>query len=203
MERLRHLAEKAIHVPDRAGLLGIEGEAAALYFQAFPALLTETSQALGTFDYTRRSRRPPADPLNACFSLCYALLTRVWATVLEIAGLDPWVGLYHVERPGRPSLALDMMEPFRPILADSAVLMAVNNGEIGADAFVRSAGGCALTPGGRRPLIMAWERRLEQELSHPVFGYQMSMRRMPHVQARLLARHLMGEIAAYPHYIPR
>ena len=203
MERLRHLAEKAMHVPDRAGLLGIEGEAAALYFQAFPALLTETTQTLGTFDYARRSRRPPADPLNACFSLCYALLTRVWANVLEIAGLDPWVGLYHVERPGRPSLALDMMEPFRPILADSAVLMAVNNGEIGADAFVRCAGGCALTPGGRRALIMAWERRLDQELSHPVFGYQVSMRRMLHVQARLLARHLMGEIAAYPHYIPR
>jgi CRISPR-associated endonuclease Cas1 len=108
-----------------------------------------------------------------------------------------------VERPGRPSLALDMMEPFRPILADSTVLMAVNNGEIGANGFVRSAGGCALTPGGRRALITAWERRLEQELSHPVFSYQVSMRRMLHVQARLLARHLMGEIAAYPHYIPR
>ena len=151
----------------------------------------------------RRSRRPPAGPLNACFSLCYALLTRVWANVLEIAGLDPWVGLYHVERPGRHSLALDMMEPFRPILANSAVLMAVNNGEVGADAFIRSGGGCALTPGGRRALIAAWERRFDQELSHPVFGYQVSMRRMLHAKARLLARHLMGEIAAYPHYIPR
>ena len=203
MERLGHLAEKASQAPNRAGLLGSEGEAAALYFQAFPALFTDAARALGTFDYARRSRRPPADPLNACLSLCYALLTRVWATTLEIAGLDPWVGLYHVERPGRPSLALDMMEPFRPILADSAVLMAVNNGEIGADAFIQSGGGCALIPTGRRALIAAWERRLDQELSHPVFGYQVSMRRMLHVQARLLARHLAGELATYPHYIPR
>ncbi len=203
LERLRQLAEKTSQAPDRSALLGTEGEAAALYFQAFPAQFTETARALGTFDYARRSRRPPADPLNACFSLSYALLTRAWATVLEIAGLDPWVGLYHVERPGRPALALDMMEPFRPILADSTVLMAVNNGEIGPDAFIRSAGGCALTPVGRRSLIAGWERRLDQELSHPVFGYQISMRRMLHVQARLLVRHLTGEIAKYPHYIPR
>jgi CRISPR-associated exonuclease Cas4/CRISPR-associated protein Cas1 len=96
-----------------------------------------------------------------------------------------------------------MMEPFRPILADSAVLMAVNNGEIGNGDFVRAAGGCALTPAGRRSLIAVWERRLDQESSHPQFGYQVSMRRMLHVQARLLARYLMGEIPAYPHYVPR
>ena len=203
MERLRHLAEKAMHVPDRAGLLGIEGEAAALYFQAFPALFTETTAG------ARHIRlcaplSPAARGPDECVPL--ALLRTADPDLgqrMEIAGLDPWVGLYHVAQPGRPSLALDMMEPFRPILADSAVLMAVNNGEVGADAFIRSGGGCALTPGGRRALIAAWERRLDQELSHPVFGYQVSMRRMLHVQARLLARHLMGEIAAYPHYIPR
>lgn len=89
MERLRHLTEKAVHVPDRGALLGTEGEAAAIYFQAFPSLFTDAAHALGTFDYARRSRRPPADPLNACFSLSYALLTRAWATALEIAGLDP------------------------------------------------------------------------------------------------------------------
>jgi CRISPR-associated exonuclease Cas4/CRISPR-associated protein Cas1 len=203
MERLRHLAEKTVQAHERGGLLGIEGEAASLYFQAMPNLFTDAAHALGTFDYERRTRRPPADPLNACLSLCYSLLTRALATALEIAGLDPWVGLYHVERPSRPSLALDMMEPFRPILADSAVLMAINNGEIGRGDFVRAGGGCALTPSGRRGLITAWERRLDQELSHPQFGYRLSMRRMLHVQARLLARYLMGELAAYPHYVPR
>lgn len=203
LERLKRLAERAPHAADRASLLGIEGEAASLYFTTFPETFTEAARALGTFDWTKRTRRPPADPLNACLSLAYALLARVTATALEIAGLDPWVGLYHVERPGRPALALDLMEPLRPVLADSAVLMAVNNDELGTDDFVQAAGGCALTPGGRRKLIGAWERRLEQEQAHPLFGYQVSMRRMLHVQARLLARHLAGEIAEYPHYVPR
>ena len=188
---------------DRASLLGNEGEAASLYFAALPDTFTEAARALGTFDWTKRTRRPPADPLNACLSLAYALLVRVTATALEIAGLDPWAGLYHVERPGRPALALDVMEPLRPILADSTVLMAVNNGELGPGDFVRAAGGCALTPSGRRKLICAWERRLDQEQAHPLFGYQVSMRRMLHVQARLLAKHLAGEIRDYPDYVPR
>jgi CRISPR-associated exonuclease Cas4/CRISPR-associated protein Cas1 len=203
LDRLKRLVERAPHAANQASLLGIEGEAASLYFAAFPATFTDTARALGTFDWTKRTRRPPADPLNACLSLAYALLARVTATALEIAGLDPWVGLYHVERPGRPALALDLMEPLRPILADSAVLMAVNNGELGPGDFVRAAGGCALTPGGRRRLIAAWERRLDQEQAHPLFGYQVSMRRMLHVQARLLARHLSGELSEYPHYVPR
>jgi CRISPR-associated exonuclease Cas4/CRISPR-associated protein Cas1 len=203
LERLRRLADRAPHAADRGILLGLEGEAASLYFAALPSTFTEAARALGTFDWAKRSRRPPADPLNACLSLAYALLARITATVLEIAGLDPWIGLYHVERPGRPALALDMMEPLRPILADSAVLMAVNNGELGGGDFVRAAGGCALTPAGRRALIRAWERRLEQEQAHPLFGYQVSMRRMLHVQARLLAKHLGGELDPYPHYVPR
>ncbi len=203
IDRLRRLADRAAHAPDRATLLGLEGEAASLYFAGLPETFTDAARALGAFDWTRRTRRPPADPLNACLSLAYALLVRVVATALEIAGLDPWVGLFHVERPGRPALALDLMEPLRPILADSAVLTAINNGELDADDFVRAAGGCALKPAGRRKLIGAFERRLEQEQAHPLFGYQVSMRRMLHVQARLLAKHLSGELAAYPHYVPR
>ena len=203
IDRLRRLAERAPHAVDRAQLLGIEGEAASLYFAALPETFTDAARALGTFDWTKRTRRPPADPLNACLSLAYALLARLIATTLEVAGLDPWVGLFHVERPGRPALALDVMEPFRPLLADSTVLMAINNAEVGADDFVTAAGGCALTAAGRRKLIAAWERRLEQEQAHPLFGYQVSMRRMLHVQARLLAKHLAGELAEYPHYVPR
>lgn len=184
-------------------LLGMEGEGAALYFRGFANMLAPTVTALPAFDFTKRSRRPPADPINACLSLAYALLTRSTATALEIAGLDPWKGIYHVERPGRPALALDLMEPLRPILADSAVLMALNNGELGAEDFIVTGPGCALKPAGRRKLIAAYERRLDQEAAHPVFGYQISMRRTLHVQARLLSKHFKGELPTYPHYTPR
>jgi len=188
---------------DRSALLGMEGEGAALYFRGFSNMLVSTVAELPAFDFTKRSRRPPADPINACLSLAYALLTRSTSTALEIAGLDPWKGVYHVERPGRPALALDLMEPLRPILADSAVLMALNNGELGADDFIVTGPGCALKPAGRRKLIAAYERRLDQEAVHPVFGYQISMRRTLHVQARLLAKHFKGELPNYPHYTPR
>jgi CRISPR-associated exonuclease Cas4/CRISPR-associated protein Cas1 len=96
-----------------------------------------------------------------------------------------------------------MMEPLRPILADSAVLTAINQGELGPSDFVMVGPSCNLTPTGRRTLIKAFERRLDQEATHPTFGYQISMRRMLHVQARLLARYLRGELAIYPHYVPR
>ena len=110
---------------------------------------------------------------------------------------------FQFERPGRPALALDLIEPYRSILADSAVLMALNNGEIEPGDFIYAAGGCALKPRARRSLIEAYERRLDQETTHPVLGYQLSMRRLIHVQARLFARWLLGEIPEYPHYVPR
>ncbi len=203
LSQLKDVVARIERARDFRELLGLEGEAAALYFRGFPKLFTEAARALPEFDFERRSRRPPADPVNACLSLVYALLTRTIGTVLEIAGLDPWKGLYHVERPGRPALALDLMEPVRPILADSAVLTAINNGEVQPDDFLVTGPGCALKPPGRRKLIAAYERRLDQEAAHPEFGYQISMRRTLHVQARLLAKHLKGEIPTYPHYVPR
>lgn len=203
LERLARLVPRAVAARDLQTLLGLEGDGAALYFRAFPGLLTEKAAALPAFAFDRRTRRPPADPVNACLSLSYALLTRAVATTLDSVGLDPWAGLYHTDRPGRPALALDLMEPLRPILADSAVLTALNQGELTPGDFVVAGPGCNLTPGGRRTLIRAFERRLEQEAAHPVFGYQISMRRMLHVQARLLARHLRGEVPVYPHYVPR
>jgi CRISPR-associated exonuclease Cas4/CRISPR-associated protein Cas1 len=202
-ETLKRLADRTAKAAGLPELLGVEGEGAAVYFRALPALFTDKVAALPAFSFERRSRRPPADPVNACLSLCYALLTRACATALEIAGLDPWAGLYHADRPGRPALALDFMEPLRPILADSAVLTALNNGELTPADFITVGPGCNLTAGGRRTLIRAFERRLDQEASHPTFGYQISMRRMLHVQARLFARHLLGEIDSYPHYCPR
>lgn len=201
LERLRQLALLAEDAKDASHLLGVEGDAAALYFAAFSTMLS--AAAPPAFDFTKRTRRPPADPINACISLSYALLTRTWEAALAIAGLDPWKGFYHVERPGRPALALDMIEPYRPILADSAVIGAINNGEVGGEDFVVAGPGCNLKPHARKKLIAAYERRLDQETTHPVFGYRISMRRLIHVQARLLVRHLLGETPGYPHYLPR
>jgi CRISPR-associated exonuclease Cas4/CRISPR-associated protein Cas1 len=203
IDRLAIIAGKTDRAADASELLGLEGEAAALYFRALPNLFTEAVAALPAFNFERRNRRPPADPVNACLSLCYALLTRTFVAAVTTVGLDPWKGLHHVERPGRPALALDLIEPYRPILADSTVLMALNNGELSPGDFVHAAGGCNLRPGARRRLIEGYERRLDQESTHPVFGYQLSMRRMIQVQARLFARWLLGEIPDYPHYTPR
>jgi CRISPR-associated exonuclease Cas4/CRISPR-associated protein Cas1 len=203
LDRLAILAARTDRAADASELLGMEGEAAALYFRALPRLFSEAVAAFPDFAFERRNRRPPADPVNACLSLAYALLTRTFVAAVTTVGLDPWKGLHHVERPGRPSLALDLIEPYRPILADSAVLMALNNGEVAPGDFVFAGGGCNLKSGARRRLIEAYERRLDQESTHPVFGYQLSMRRMIQVQARLFARWLLGEIPQYPHYLPR
>lgn len=203
LDRLALLAQRTPRAEDPSQLLGMEGEAAALYFRALPNLFSEAVSALPAFAFERRNRRPPADPINACLSLAYALLTRTFGAALTAVGLDPWKGLHHVERPGRPALALDLIEPYRPILADSAVLTALNNGELAPTDFVYAAGGCNLKPGARRSLIAAYERRLDQDTTHPVFGYQVSVRRLIQVQARLFARWLLGEIPDYPHYVPR
>jgi CRISPR-associated exonuclease Cas4/CRISPR-associated protein Cas1 len=202
LARLKRLAEAAPHARTAEALLGVEGEAAALYFGAFENLLGAVA-ARDSFRFEYRNRRPPADPVNALLSFAYALLVRALVGPATAAGLDPYLGMFHRPRHGRPSLALDLMEPFRPILADSVVLMAINNGEVGPKDFIRNGPSCALTPSGRRAFISAWERRLDQETTHPVFGYRLSMRRLLAVQHRLFARHLMGEIPTMPHYVPR
>jgi CRISPR-associated exonuclease Cas4/CRISPR-associated protein Cas1 len=203
LDALQRLADRASAAADAALLLGFEGEAAAIYFRNLPNLFTKAVASLPAFSFDRRNRRPPTDPVNACLSLAYALLMRTFIAALAVAGFDPWKGFYHTERPGRPALALDLVEPFRPILADSAVLTALNNGELGPNDFIYAAGGCNLDPKARRSLIEGYERRLDQEITHPIFGYQIAMRRMLHVQARLLARFCLGEIPAYPHIVPR
>lgn len=136
-------------------------------------------------------------------SLAYAMLARHLTVALTSIGLDPYRGFYHAPRYGRPTLALDLMEPFRPIIADSVVLSAVNTGEIGAGDFVVATTGTALTQAGRRRFVEAFERRLSQETTHPLFGYRLSLRRLILVQARLLSRFLLGELPRYPHYLPR
>ena len=203
LDRLRRLASNAEREPDPNRILGHEGEAAALYFGEFENLISRQRALDGGFDFSTRTRRPPTDPVNALLSFAYTLAVRTFTVTLETAGFDPLLGFFHRPRPGRPALALDMMEPFRPVLCDSTVLMVINNGEVGASDFVRNGPACAMKPSGRKALIAAWERRLDQEATHPVFGYRISMRRILVVQCRLLARHLLGEIPSIPHYVPR
>jgi CRISPR-associated exonuclease Cas4/CRISPR-associated protein Cas1 len=203
LEALARLADRAPHAATASELLGIEGEAAARYFRLFDTMLGEAARHFPEFAFEKRTRRPPADPVNAMLSLAYALLTRTWLTVLSAVGFDPYLGFYHRPRFGRPALALDMMEPFRPVLADSTVIGAINNGEVKADAFWSAGPAVNLKAHAKRALIAAYERRLDQEVTHPVFGYRVSMRRLLEVQARLFARYLQGEIDDYPHYLVR
>lgn len=200
LDRMNRVADRASTAETMSELLGLEGEAAAIYFEYFQRMLTP---AAPEFQFATRTRRPPTDPVNALLSMSYALLTRTFLSTLQSVGFDPYQGFYHQPRHGRPALALDMMEPYRPIIADSTVLQVINNGEVSADDFVLNGPACALKPAGRKALIAAYERRLGQETTHPVFGYQVSMRRLIEVQMRLLARHLDGELTEYPHYTPR
>jgi CRISPR-associated endonuclease Cas1/CRISPR-associated protein Cas4 len=207
LERLSVARRSAGRAASLGELLGHEGDGAGVYFRAFAAMLSPPKRGDGvdpaTFRFDSRNRRPPMDPVNAMLSLGYAMLARHWTVALASIGLDPYRGFYHAPRYGRPSLALDMMEPFRPIIVDSVVLSVVNTGEIGAADFVVAPTGTALTQPGRRRFIEAFERRLSQETTHPLFGYRLSMRRLMLVQARLLSRFLLGELPSFPHHLPR
>ena len=205
LDRLRTARRSSGGAARTSELLGMEGDAAATYFRAFADLLKQpdTADEPVPFHFEARNRRPPADPVNAMLSLAYAMLTRHVTIAAASVGLDPYRGFYHAPRYGRPALALDLMEPFRPIIADSVVLSAINTGEVRPADFVQGATGTALTQAGRRRFVAAFERRLSQDTTHPVFGYRVSMRRMILVQARLLSRFLMGELPSYPHYLPR
>lgn len=183
-------------------LLGIEGTAARRYFGEFAGMVRDDTLR-ARFEADGRLRRPPRDPINALLSFAYALLAREWTVVLHSVGLDPYLGFYHQPRYGRPALALDMMEEFRPLIADSVVLTAVNNGEVQTTDFIERIGSVSLTPEGRRRFIETYERRMSQEVTHPVFGYQVSYRRVLEVQARLLGRYLVGEIPDLPAIVTR
>jgi CRISPR-associated endonuclease Cas1/CRISPR-associated protein Cas4 len=196
--------DQAERADSLARLLGIEGNAAARYFRHFSRMLRAPDpEAPTTFDFNTRNRRPPTDPVNALLSFAYSMLARSFTVTLSAIGFDPYRGFYHQPRYGRPALALDMMEPFRPLLADSVVLLAINNGEVRIGDFDYVAGACALSAEGRKRFIATFERRLDQEITHPLFGYKLSYRRLIELQSRLLGRHLLGEIAEYPNFITR
>lgn len=197
VSQLGVLAEQAAEAEAVESLLGIEGTAARLYFSRFSNVLRNDD--LGTFDFEGRNRRPPRDPINCLLSFAYALLTKdVTATVWAV-GFDPYLGVYHRPRFGRPALALDLAEEFRPLIAESVAVNSVNNGEMRRGAFTIRAQGVAMTKQGRQAFIKSYERRMDQEVTHPTYGYRITYRRVLEVQARILGAYLLGEI---PEYVP-
>lgn len=204
LARLKQLVESARQAGSLESLLGIEGTAARLYFEAFGGMLKVEDQAERlAFDFTARNRRPPKDPVNALLSLGYALLARDLTVTCHVVGFDPFLGFYHQPRFGRPALALDLMEGFRPLIVDSAVLTAINARMVTARDFVRAGEAVALTAGGRKGFIRAYEQRMDTLVTHPRFGYRVSYRRVLEIQVRLLARVVTGELARYPGFETR
>jgi CRISPR-associated protein Cas1 len=203
LARLKQLAAQAEDATSAESLLGIEGTAARLYFGHFPRMLRPKGDAALVFDMDGRSRRPPQDPVNALLSLGYALLTKDLAVTVSRVGFDPFLGFYHRPRYGRPALALDLMEEFRPLIVDSIVLSLVNGGILAPGDFIRRGIGVALKPPARAKFFEAYERRMDEEVTHPIFGYRVSYRRVLDIQARLLARLLSREIKKYPGFQTR
>ncbi len=206
-EALSRLADAAVavaQVTSLAGLLGMEGAAARTYFQALPSMLRpELSLPGGPFTFEGRNRRPPKDAVNALLSFVYALIVKDLTAACIGVGLDPYCGLFHRPRFGRPSLALDLAEEFRPLIGDSVAITLINNGEMRPSHFVVRAGGVALTSDGRKIVLANYERRMDAEVTHPLFGYRITYRRVLEVQVRLLAARLMGEVPAYVAFTTR
>ena len=196
LAEMARLLESSGRAESAEEILGIEGTLAALYFSAFAKLL-RSADVDTDWDFKSRNRRPPKDPINALLSFGYAMLAKECTVALLAEGLDPWWGLYHRPRHGRPALALDLMEEFRPLIVDSAVVTAVNTGMVRQRDFNRSASGCMLTPAGRKAFIRAYEARLDQLVTHPVFDYRCAWRTLIRIQARFLARWLRGDVPAY------
>ena len=210
--------KRAINRVERAtsaqSLLGIEGTAARIYFQHFAGMLKPGDEPLDplnelgkpprfAFDFRGRNRRPPRDPVNALLSLAYALLSKDLTVIAASVGFDPYLGFFHLPRPGRPALSLDLMEPFRPLIADSVVLSAINNRMVYPEHFYEAGRGVTMTDPGRKALFRAYEQRMDQLVTHPLFDYRVSYRRLLEIQTRLLARVVSGELETYPAFVTR
>ncbi len=182
-------------------LRGIEGESARIYFSTFTRMVREDR---ATFTLDGRNRRPPTDPINALLSFLYALLMNDCVAAAEGVGLDPQMGFLHALRPGRAALALDLMEELRSVLADRLALTLINRKQVAAKHFVNRPGGAVhLEDDGRKEVIVAYQKRKQEEITHPVLDQKMPLGLVPHIQARLLARVLRGDLEAYPPYLYR
>lgn len=204
VEALAAMARSAGDAASPAELLGIEGAAARVYFENFSGVVRGVQgQMASEFEVNGRKRRPAPDPINALLGYVYSLLVKDLVAVCIGVGLDPYIGVFHRPRYGRPALALDLMEEFRPLLADSTVIGMLNNGEVTSGDFDRRSGGCWLTSQGRRKVIRAYERRLDIQITHPVFKYRVSYRRVLDVQARILAGVILKELPDYTPIVTR
>ncbi len=185
--------------PDLETVRGIEGDAARAYFAAFDELIVANKEA---FFFRQRSRRPPLDNMNALLSFLYTLLTHDAASALEASGLDPAVGFLHRDRPGRPSLALDLVEELRPVLGDRLALTLVNRKQIQASDFRTMEGGAVwLTDEGRKKVLAAYQKRKQEEIVHPFLEEKAPLGLVAHLQATLLARHIRRDLDGYPPFL--
>jgi CRISPR-associated protein Cas1 len=197
--RLTAAARSALAAADLNGLRGTEGDAANAYFTVFGSLLR-----VGDMPFSNRTRRPPRDPVNALLSFLYVLLTADCRAAVEAAGLDPQMGFLHRDRPGRPSLALDLAEEFRAPLADRACLTLLNRRQLGRGDFRHEETGAVfLIEDARKTVLTAWQERKRTTVTHPFLSEKMPLGLVPHVQAQLLARHLRGDLDGYPAYVWR
>jgi CRISPR-associated protein Cas1 len=215
LAKLKNSAETARNATSLDELLGIEGAAASFYFSQFSGMIkvedelaaeppaNAGAQLRFNFDFNGRKRRPPTDPVNALLSLAYSLLAKDCAIAALTVGFDPYVGFYHQPRFGRPALALDVMEEFRPLIAESCVLTAINNRMISEKDFVRAGRAVNLSAAGRRQFFVAYEARMNHLVTHPIFDYKVTYRRELELQFRILARYLTGEINQYVPFMTR
>lgn len=197
VDRLAHILRRVgLAEQSQETLRGAEGEAAKLYFGVFDLLIRSPDPEMR---WRGRSRRPPLDPVNAVLSFLYTLLTHDCRSAAESVGLDPAVGFLHSDRPGRPSLALDLMEELRPVLADRLALSMINRRQFRAKDFeTREGGAVFLSDDARKTLLAAWQERKKEERLHPFLAEKMPLGLVPYVQAQMLARHLRGDLDAYP-----
>ncbi len=201
----RDMAEMLTRIERAASvesLLGLEGQSASLYFGEFSRMLKGQPPGQG-FDFKNRNRRPPRDPVNCLLSFAYAMLCKDCFSVACTVGFDPYWGFFHAGKYGKPSLALDLMEEFRAVIADSVVLTMVNNRMVTPADFLVWGSACQLTEAGRRQFFVAYEQRKATIIRHPVYGYKMSYGRMLEVQARMLSAYVRGDVPQYTGFTVR
>lgn len=197
--RLSRIADDVRKCCSLDGVRGYEGDAARTYFEVFDHLITESKDE---FFFRTRSRRPPLDKVNALLSFLYTLVTHDVASALEGVGLDPAAGFLHRDRPGRPSLALDLVEELRPILADRMALSLINRKQVAASGFrTTESGGIEMDDETRKTVLVAYQKRKQEQIVHPYLREKIAFGIVPHAQALLLARHLRGELDGYPCFL--
>lgn len=196
MRSLAYLAKQLDKAKDLNALRGLEGQAAYLYFTAFNQLILSQKE---DFRMTERNRRPPLDRINALLSFLYTLLTHEVVAALESIGLDPQAGFLHRDRPGRSSLALDVMEELRPHFADRLAVTLINRNQISSSGFViKENGAVVMDDKTRKEVLIAWQKRKQEEIIHPYLEEKVPLGLVPYIQAMLLARHIRGDIEDYP-----